>query len=182
MITTVTCASSVSRPGGSPGHVVGNLQKAVPTGASSCTFEVGDASGYTPVDTSFTGVTVAGNVLGATTAGDHPNIGTSGIDSSKSVNRYWTLTTPTTGSLPTLGSYSATFNFLSADVDGGANTGSFVIKRYSGGSWSATTTGTLTSTSSQATGLTGFGEFAVGEPTVTRYSREPEFIYSREQY
>ncbi|MBI2313147.1 MAG: hypothetical protein HYU77_11665 [Betaproteobacteria bacterium] len=182
VITTATCASSVSRPGGTPGHVIGRLQKAIPTGNSSCTFEVGDATGYTPVDTAFTGVTVAGNVLGTTATPDHPNISTSGINSAKSVNRYWTLTTPATGSLPTGGSYDATFNFLAGDVDGGASTGSFIVKRFSGGTWSSTTTGTRTATSTQATGLTGFGDFAVGEPGTANFSREKEFIYTRELY
>lgn len=181
LITSANCnAPSVVR---TSGHVIGNLQKAIPTGASPCTFEVGTASAYSQIDTSYAGVTTAGNVLALATTPDHPSISSAGIDSAKSVNRYWTLTTPTTGSLPAGGTYDATFNFVSGDVDAGAATGSFVVKRFSG-SWSAPTTGTRTATSTQATGLAlaATGDFAVGEPASTNFSREKQFIYTRELY
>lgn len=186
MITTGACATSVSRPAGTPGHVVGLLQKAIPTGASNCTFEVGtSAAAYTPITTSYAGVTTAGNVLSSVTAGDHPNVSGSGVDGTKSVNRYWTLTTPTTGALPVGGTYSATFNFLAGDVDAGAATGSFVVVRYSSGTWSATATGTRTGTSAQATALaagSGYGDFAAGEAAPSNFAREQQFIYTRELY
>jgi hypothetical protein len=183
MITTGTCATSVSRPGGTPGHVVGLLQKAIPAGASNCTFEVGtSAAAYTPINTSYTGVTSAGNVLGSVTAGDHPNVSGSGVDGTRSVNRYWTLTTPTTGALPVGGTYSATFNFLAGDLDAGAATGSFVVVRYFGGTWSSTTTGARTGTSTQATGLAAYGDFEVGESAPSNFAREQQFIYTRELY
>ena len=186
MITMGTCATSVSRPGGTPGHVVGLLQKAIPVGASNCTFEVGTSAGaYTPINTSYAGVTTAGNVLGTVTAGDHPSISGSGVDGTKSVNRYWTLTTPTTGAFPVGGTYSATFNFLAGDVDAGAATGAFVVVRYSTGTWSATATGTRTGTSTQATGLaagSGYGDFVVGEAAPSNFAREQQFIYTRELY
>lgn len=186
MITTGTCATSVSRPAGTPGHVVGLLQKAIPTGVSNCTFEVGtSAAAYTPISTSYAGVTTAGNVLATVSGGDHPNVSGSGVDGTKSANRYWTLTTPTTGALPVGGTYSATFNFLAGDVDAGAATGSFVVVRYSSGTWSATATGTRTGTSTQATALaagSGYGDFAVGEAAPSNFAREQQFIYTRELY
>ena len=55
---------------------MGNLQKYVATGAASRTFEIGDASNYTPVSVSFGNVTVAGNLTAKTTTGEHPNSGT----------------------------------------------------------------------------------------------------------
>ena len=186
MITTGSCAISVSRPGGTPGHVVGLLQKAIPTGASNCTFEVGtSASAYTPIVTAYAGVTSAGNVLATVAAGDHPSAAGSGIDTTKSVNRYWTLTTPTTGALPVGGTYGSTFTFVAGDLDAGAATAAFVVVRYSAGTWSATTTGTRTGTTTQATGLgagTGYGDFAVGEPASSNFARERQFIYTREVY
>src|SRR6185503_2669556 len=86
LITAANCAGSVTRPGGTPGHVVGRLQKTIPAGASACTFEVGtSAAAYTPIVTSYAGVTTGGNVLGTVVTGEHPSIASSGIDSTRSV-------------------------------------------------------------------------------------------------
>ena len=73
------------------GEVVGTLTKYVPTGSPTVTFEVGDASTYTPATLVFNSVSVAGDVSASTTPGDHPQIATSTIDPAQSVNRYWTL-------------------------------------------------------------------------------------------
>ena len=153
----ITSTGSVSR---TSGHVVGNLQKNVATGASvSRTFEVGDASNYTPVSTVFASVSVAGDLTASTTAGDHPNIATSDVNPAKSVNRYWTMSQDASLAFT---NYDATFNFVGGDLDAGANTSSFVARRYSGGSWSSLTMGTRTATSTQITGATAFGDFQVG--------------------
>ncbi|MGH3053494.1 MAG: hypothetical protein ACRDL7_00775, partial [Gaiellaceae bacterium] len=77
---------------------------------------------------------------------------------SKSVNRYWTLSNSGT----TFTSYSATFNFVSGDLDAGTSTATFEGRRFSGGTWSTLTAGTRTSTSTQITGATAFGDFACG--------------------
>jgi len=97
----------------------------------------------------------------STTAGDHPEILTSGIEPSKTVNRYWTLG----ASGITYSTYDVTMNFVGGDVDGGANTANFIIGRYESATWNLPTVGTLTSTSSQATGVVGFGDFQIGEQT-----------------
>ena len=152
----ISATGSVSR---TSGHVVGNLRKNVATGATSRTFEIGDASNYTPVTVSFGNVTVAADLTLQTTAGDHPNIATSGLDTTKSVNRYWTLTDGGVG----FDSYSATFTFVAGDIDGGAATGSFIVGKWNGSSWSLPVVGTKTGTTTQATGLTSFGDFQVAE-------------------
>jgi hypothetical protein len=142
------------------GWVRGNLQKNIPTGTNSRTFEVGDATVYAPVTTAYTGVTGAGDITVTTTDNDHPQIATSTIDAAKSVNRFYTIT----NSGVTGGSYDGTFTFVAGDVDGGATTGNFIVNNYVNPTWSTTTTGTRTSTTTQATGLTVYGDFQLGEP------------------
>ncbi len=155
-----TTAASITR---TSGHVAGNIQLSFPAGANiSCTFPVGDASTYRPIATTFALISVAGSAIGSSSqaAGDHPNIATSDLDAAKSVNRYWTLTN--SGIVFT--SYSATFTFVAGDLDAGVDTNVVVARRFSGGIWDLTTvTGTRTATSTQATTLTGFGDFAIGQ-------------------
>ncbi|NHM07659.1 T9SS sorting signal type C domain-containing protein [Flavobacterium sp. CYK-4] len=141
------------------GWVRGNLQKNIPTGTNSRTFEVGDATVYAPVTTAYSGVTGAGDITVSTTDNDHPQVSGSTIDAAKSVNRFYTIA----NSGVTGGSYDATFTFDAADVDGGANTNNFIISSYVNPTWTPVTVGTKTSTSTQATGLTGYGDFQIGE-------------------
>ncbi|MDD5384998.1 MAG: hypothetical protein PHG89_08980 [Gallionella sp.] len=170
LIIPRSCATpSVSRTGG---WVNGNLRKAIPAGASTCNFEVGDATNYTPVSTTFAAGTTAGNLTASTVGTQHPSITdpSSGLATTNMVNRYWTLTNGGVG-LPVAG-YSATFNFINAtpvDLTTGATPANFEVENWSGAAWSATTAGTRTASSTQANSLTAFGAFAVGEkkpPTV----------------
>src|SRR5439155_27103687 len=72
----VVTGASVTRTNG---HVSGNLQKNVATGATTRVFEIGDATSYAPVTVAFSNVTTAGNLIANTTAGDHPDIANCGI-------------------------------------------------------------------------------------------------------
>jgi hypothetical protein len=152
----VPSTGTVSR---TSGYVVGNLKKFVATGATSRTFEVGDASSYTPVTVAFGSVGTAGDLTASTTAGDHASIASATINASKSVNRYWTLT----NSGIAFNNYGATFTFVAGDIDAGASTSTFVAGRFAAATWSYPTVGTKTSTSTQTTGLTSFGDFQLGE-------------------
>ena len=152
----ITSTGSVSR---TSGHIVGNLKKNVATGATSRTFEVGDATNYTPAAVVFGSVTVAGDLTATTAASDHANIATSTIAPSRTVNRTWSLT----NSGVAFTNYSATFTFVSGDIDAGASTSSFVVGKYSGGSWTYPTVGSKTATSTQITGVTSFSDFTIGE-------------------
>jgi len=154
----IATGGTVSR---TSGYVNGFLQKNVATGATSRTYEVGGASVYSPVTVAFASVTTAGNLVAKATDGDHSDIVNSGIDASKSVNRNWTLTN--SGVIFT--TYSATFTFVAGDVDGGANTANFIVRKRNG-SWATTTAGTRTATTTQATGMTSFSDFQVGEISV----------------
>jgi len=164
-VLTVGSAGSVTGAG-SGSYVNGNLQKTViiASFAGSQTWEVGDASRYAPINfTTGTGVT---NIIltGSTTAGDHASIATSGLDASKTANRHWTLTTNS----GLFSNANLTFNFDPADLDPTANTANFVVKKFDAPStWASTTTGARTSTSTQATGVSGFSDFQVGELSPT---------------
>lgn len=193
LITSADCnAPAVIR---TSGRVAGNLRKRFPVGNPSCAFEIGDANNYTPITAVALGsVTVAGDLTARTDTPDHPDTtaDTSGIDKVKSVNRYWTLTSVV--GLTFTGTYSATFNFCSpplaagctvSDQDAGASFSSFIVARKISSAWSLPSVGTKTATSTQTTGITqaqGLGEFAIGEPKDANFSREKEFIYTRELY
>ncbi|MEO8143246.1 MAG: DUF6701 domain-containing protein, partial [Betaproteobacteria bacterium] len=163
VISLPSCiAASVAR---TSGHVQGNLQKTVPVGSPSCSFEVGTGAIYAPISVVYATVSPAGSTIASTTAGEHPSIDDSTIPDTVDVSRYWTLTHQTM----TAGTYDATFNFDPSDVDVGADTSTFIVQRFSpaapaAGAWFPTTTGTKTATSTQVTGLAigEFGDFAIG--------------------
>ena len=157
-VLTVSATGSVSQ---TSGYVVGNLRKHVATGGPSVVFEVGDATQYAPVSLAFGSVTVAGDITASTTNGDHPSLGSSPIDPTAGANRYWTLT----NSGVSFTDYSATFTFGAADLDAGADTTDFGVALYQPSTWHSLLTATQTSNTTGASGITGFGDFAVGELT-----------------
>jgi len=147
------------------GFINGNLQKYIATGAPTVNFEIGAGSNYTPITgVTFVGVTTAGNLIASSTSTEHPQIASSTIDGTKSVNRHWTLSND--WPVPVYTSYSAVFNFVAGDVDVGATTGNFIVSRYASSTWTLPTAGTANSTSTAASGITGIGDFAIGEPNV----------------
>ncbi|MDX2003493.1 MAG: BNR-repeat neuraminidase N-terminal domain-containing protein [Chitinophagales bacterium] len=154
---TATSTSTVNRTNG---WVSGDFEKFIASGApSTMTYEIG-ASYYTPVTLTYSNVTAGGYLTASTTTNDHPNIATSTINGSKSVNRYYTLSNP---GLTSSGTYSAVFNFDAADVDGSAIPANFAAARYSGGTWSTPSVGNKTATSTEVTGLNAYGDFIFGE-------------------
>ena len=142
------------------GHVVGNLEKHVATGAAVLrTFEVGTGTAYAPIEVNFPNVLTAGNLLATTIAGDHPALANSDLDPAQTANRYWNVTNGGVG----FTTADVTLHFLPADLDPGANPLHFVVRKYDDPNWSSPITGVVTATSTQATGLTSFSSFAVGE-------------------
>lgn len=167
-----SCATGITRTGG---YVSGNLSLHYPTlnpGTTTCTFPIGDATAYTPVRVAMANVSssLANSILTARTdPGDHPDTQAlvSGIDPGKSVNRYWTLIQ---GALLAFATYNATFTFVNGDIDNGANTANFIVGRKSGGVWTYPTMGAKNPNDTTATGISGFGVFAIGEramPSIT---------------
>lgn len=151
----ILSGGSVSRSGG---HIYGNLQKFISAGNSTVTFEIGDATNYTPAVVQFYNTTTTGSVLAFVTAGDHPDIAGSPVEPTNSVNRYWTLTNAGV----VFDSAWTTFTFVSSDVDQPGNEANFIVGRLEGTTWYTPTVGTRTATSTQARSVTAFGDFVVG--------------------
>ncbi len=171
---TVTASSGATVSGASTtGYVVGNLVRGMALGAQTLTWPVGGATAgrYAPVTIAFDNVTSPTvtnffTVAASTGNTDSSNIGTSQLDASKSVNRFWTLTN--TGSVA-FGTASVTFGYQAADVDSGATQTLFSIGDYAPSTWTYPTLGTMSAGSAQATGVPAAsiaGEWAVAEPTL----------------
>ena len=152
-------SGSVTGAAQNTGWVNGYLQKIIATGATAKTFETGSTASYTPVSLAFASVTTAGNLTVSTTTGDHPNISSSTISASRSLNRYYTFTN--SGIVFT--NYTATYHFVAADVDAGATTSAFNVEIHNGSSWTVPVTASPNVTDIQATGVTLLGDVAIGE-------------------
>jgi MSHA biogenesis protein MshQ len=171
----VTAAATISGAS-TASYIIGNLRRYIPTGTQSgILYPVGGSTAgkFAQVQIDFPNVTTAGYFQVAASTGntDQPNVASSALDSTRSVNRYWTLTN--TGGLTFSGTTtaSATFNYPASDIDGGATPTAFFVGDYSAG-WTYPTMGTRTATSTQVTGLvtTGIaGDYAIAE-TVGAYS------------
>jgi hypothetical protein len=116
------------------GFVNGNLNKPV-AATGTINFEIGSNTIYAPASVTFTSVGTPGSLTVSTTTPDHPNLGTSNIDSTKSVNRYWTLISA--GGLT--GIYDVNFNFASGEIDESALPANFISQSYNGATWSLAT-------------------------------------------
>jgi len=158
LVAIMSSGSTVAR---TSGHVVGNLRKSFATGTNVArSFEIGTGVDYSPVDITIASVFGAGTMTLRSNAGDHPNIASSTFNPAKSVNRRWNITAAGLS----ISTYSATFNFVGSDVDAGVNTNILSVGNFSGGSWNYPAIGARTATSTQATGISNFGDFQVAEP------------------
>lgn len=160
----IAATGGVSGASAGTGWVAGRLRRQVPAGSSTRAFDVGDAAAYAPVSVSVNGAAGAFDLTARSVDGDHPELASSGLDPAKTVNRWWSLVPA--GS-PAFTSYDATFTFAASDVDAGAAPAQFEVRRWSDAAWAVAATGARTATSTQATTLSAFGEFALGEVSST---------------
>ena len=159
-VIITTTGSIQDNSGGQNLFVNGNLQMNYNTGLSTKTFRIGDASGLRSVDATLN-ASVGGGMVISTSTGENPNIGTSSLQPSKSVNRSWKMT-----NVGLLFSNSfITFRWTAGEVDGGANTANFVAGRFASSLWSYPSILSQTSTSIQTQGIATFAtsSFAVAE-------------------
>ena len=153
-------------PGGSvtrtSGWVIGSLQKHVPAGSPvSVGYEIGDVSAFAPLDIAFGTVATAGELTASTTPGDHPDHGSSGLSIGRGVNRYWTASSAGLA----FDTYAVTLTFVPADVDAGADPTLFMVAKRDGLTWTLPAVGARSATTTEATGISTFSDFAIGEPT-----------------
>ena len=139
-------------------------------------FPVGIAGSYLPIEITAGTTSTAGTLRVCANAGDHPQMTLAaggGIDTAKSLNRYWSMTN--TGLNTSAVRVNAIFKFPNGatEYDAGATPGNFIVERYDGVNWNPTTlvTAALTSTRAQNINLTaGTDDFAIGEPQIGRAS------------
>lgn len=138
-------------------YINGNLIWNLSSGAQTKTFPIGDVAAYTPLTIQFTALTTGGSLKVITNSGDHPNNVL--LNSSKSVNRYWTII-PTGLSGYT---YNLDLNWVTGDVDAGANTSAFVVGQFSNSEWDLPEFSDPLSTSIHVANLTAFGDYQAGQ-------------------
>lgn len=162
---TIGTSGSIIGAGTGTGWVVGNLIKQTATNTSpSFAYAIGDATNYTPISLTFIGNNTAatvGSITATTVAGDHPQLATSGLDGNKTVNRTWNLLN---NGVSGFTNYTVNLNYSAAETDAVVTPANFVIRRYEGTTWSSpSTSGTSSDVSASASGITSFGDFAVGQ-------------------
>jgi hypothetical protein len=150
--------------------IEGNLRKPFSGAALTRVFEVGGNTGtnYDPVSITFASISAAGDITVTTTAGSHPQLNASGLDTTTpaKLNRWWTITNSTVA----FTTYAATFTFVNAEADdpippAPSDTSPYLVMNYSNAAWSSTAlSGAPTATTIGVTAETDFGDFAAGEP------------------
>ena len=140
-------------------YVIGNLKRNIPTGSSTVTFDLGDASAYTPATLATSnagGGAAAYDLTGTVRAGLQPRLGEAAAPvSDQVVARYFTFTP---SAAPAAGmTYSSTLNFLASEVPG-LPAGPLYTYRYAGGWQPPAAPVAQTATSVQAANLSGYGD------------------------
>jgi len=161
-------ATTITRTGN--GHVFGELQQTIGTGASTVIYQVGGPTStqYSPATISLVGAGGTSGRIGILSLDSNQSTFSSDVthnlDTNRNVRRLWSVLPRTSFAIGGR-TYNLTVTFLNPeDIRGGANTTNFITKRWFAGTWNNTTNGTRTATTTQSTGHTLFGEFMIGEP------------------
>ena len=154
-----SCSSGTITGAGEGKYIYGNLRRFVSDGATTVAYDIGDSTNFTPVTVTFSGTTSGCGYLDAYTMVSQPPL-VSGLSQTKYINRKWTLVN---NGVSGFSSYSPTFTFVEGDKIGSLTTSALVIRKFNGSAWLTTTTGAQEPFSTQATGLTSFSEYEIGE-------------------
>lgn len=173
-VTGTYCSEGAVTGGSTLSHVVGNLRLKFPHYATTCIYPVGDGAVYAPISIEipwFSNVAAMKDktLTGKTVAGQHPQVSSSEINQFIDVNRYWVLGAAgdsfTTASIPSGGSYNATFRFVPSDILGGGQVSNFSANRYTNSAWITPVIPLSghTSTTVSVAGMNAFGDYIVGQ-------------------
>lgn len=153
---------SVTNAGQSTGWVNGYQEKYFVQGLSNVrNFEIGDDTYYTPAVIGLANISVNGSVTANTVNTDHPNISSSEINASKSVNRYWSFI----NSGVIFDSATAVFNWVPSDEDAGSLSFNYKAALYSSGIWKYLSSQPVVSNAITVSNITALRSFAAGEYT-----------------
>lgn len=145
------------------GFVNGNLNKYAVTGSNvAISYEIGSQTYYVPVTLTFATVSTAGYVSVNTLGADHPEINTSGLTTTKTVNRHWNMVN--TGVV--FDQYTAALKYVTSDIDPGFNAANSQNMQYANGAWSFLPNYTNSSLTQTITGITDIGGLQIGYKTM----------------
>ena len=150
------------------GFVIGTLERAIASsGSSTYTFPVGNGTNYTPVELTFTNLS-NGGLIGVNSLGsENPNLTSSVLNPTKSVNNYWGISNTGVSFL----NLNGMITFPSKLLDPGVNTSNLHFGLFNNLSWSYPST-SFTGSNFNFTGLASLvnSTIALAEcmvPTIT---------------
>lgn len=159
-ILIIATAGTVNRTNG---WVNGNLERGFNVGINiSLTYDIGTTSYWIPTTIQLGSVTVAGSISLRTDSVQHPNYSTTELNLSKYLKRYWTISV----NAASFTNVQIQFNYLSSDLQNGANQLNLKAARYNGSSWIYPASTGVSAYSFSASGFTNttFGQsFTAGE-------------------
>jgi hypothetical protein len=157
--------------GSQESYIRGKLQRFISSAGGSYLFPVGN-NPYTPVTIDFASGSDPGSLTVSTTATDHPQLLSSQLNASQSVNRHWNI--EVISGLVNV-NYDATFNWITGDEDAGFDETKSFIGKYNT-VWTYPQMGTRTANSAQITGQTSFSDFQVANGQSIEFSACPSDI------
>jgi len=172
-ILAQNAGATLTGPAQTTGWVVGKFQKNATAGGVAHSYPVGDINYYTPLAINGTAAT-AGDIIVGAVATDHPNLSSSVINPSRSVNRYWSIALPN-GLTFTAAGATVIPIWNAADLDPGTTPANFIAGRYYTSAWTSPavsaagpTTITVTVPSATIDGDYAFGETCAPLSIVTQ--------------